>query len=227
MNCDEVREQLIDFIEEELPRRQTKMIQQHLESCVECKQEAREYDSVLTSLVDAVQDPGDEYFSRLYPQIMERIERNEGLVWYKRIFKNGGPFKKLTLVAAPALVALFIVSLSIFPRIFGAAPVGPDGEKVHTTAKTMVIRHSVMPPRNGVVYVSDMSDLEVEELHNALMVTLEDVMVNPPRNDDDDFRAVSVTPLDAAGMSPNLGGLDSDGWGEVMNKLANFDENAI
>ena len=227
MSCDEVRELLIDFIEGELPRRQVQTIQQHLESCKECEKEAKEYDTVLTSLIDPSEDPGDTYFAGLYPRIMERIENNDGLPWYKRFFKNWGTIKKLSFVGAPAMVALLFVALTVFPQIFGAVPVGPDGEKVHTTAKTMTVRHSVMPPRNGVIYVSDMSDAEIEELHNVLIVTLEDAMVKHGQNDDEDYVAITTMPFSPTGMNPNLQGLDSDGWGEVVNKLSSFNEDAI
>lgn len=223
MTCEETTELLIDYIEGELPRRQMHAIEGHLEGCENCRQEAAQIEGVLDSLSTRPEDPGDPYFTRLYPRVMERIENREDLPFMARLFSGLTGYKRWSLVAAPAVLALVLAVVTFFPQVFWTGPVDPSGQPIVTPIRPAMVNTAVMPSTTTSDQVADLNELEMEALHNALMVALEDVMIEDAEMGD--FGTTTVVPNDATALPSSLYELDSDDLGNVIDKLSEKSEN--
>lgn len=225
MTCDEVNELMIDYIEGELPKRQTLEIGKHLEECTKCAQEVREMESVIDTVSVTVEDPGDTYFSSIFPRVMERIEQNEGLSWYRRLMQGLNPVQRWSVVGAPALLAVMILVVTFMPQILPWVKILPQGTKSTIPMEPMKISTSLMRPGNAADDVADLSDSEVERLHSSLMVALEDVIHE--ENLLKSTGTATVLPHNTVALPSALDGLDNEALGDFMDKLSEMDENTI
>ena len=224
MTCDEVSELIIDYIEGELPRRQTQEVKEHLEICEKCREENARIESVLDTLAGDMPSPSDEYFTGIYPRIMARIETDEGHPWYKRIFRMPS-WQKWSLVAAPAALALALILFAIYPGFLYHGPLDPSGNRVITPTKSITYNVSIIPPPSTLEKVAELSEVEVEDLHNVLMVALEDVLIE--EESWGDLNSAEVIPQDATALPSSLYNLDSDDLGSVVDKITAINENKI
>ena len=225
MTCDEVAELLIDYVEGELPRRPTHEIKLHLESCQACRQEAHSLEGVLSTLAQGQEDPGDIYFSGLYGRIADRIDNHEGLPWYRRFLAGFSTPKQWSLVAVPSALMLALIVVTVFPQLFTTAPIGPSGKPVFTLIKPFTIHSAALPASPTGDKVANLDEIEVEDLHNALMVALEDVMIEDSMLGD--FGTTTVVPNDATALPSSLYRLDSEDLGDVVDKLSETSGNTI
>lgn len=217
MMCDEVTELIIDYLEGELPKRPAEAIRQHLEECAICREVAEQFEKTLDSVADAVDDPGDAYFANLYPRIMERIESDEGLPWHRRILSGLSPFQRWSLVGAPLALALVIGLLLLFPTAFSNnSIVTPSGKTVHTAIQPKALNPSVVMRMPGEE-VADLTEKEVDDLHHALIVALEDVLAEESVKDE--FGVTTVIPYDATALPSTLYILDPEDLGEVFDEM--------
>jgi hypothetical protein len=225
MTCDEVNELIIDYLEGELPRRQTRLIREHLDICDACRAEADQTESVINSVAEAVEDPGDSYFANLYPRIMQRIEIEQTGPWYKRFFRKLGPIQKLSLAGVPALSAAILIVALVFPGLLTNMPIGPSGKPIITTTRPLSINPGIIPNSAHREKVTAMSDTEVEDLHDALMLAFTDVLTE---NEAEGYGAAFASaPYDATSLPASLDDLDSEGLGDVIEKLDEMGENTI
>lgn len=224
MNCEEVNELLIDYVEGELPKRQTLDIARHLEQCSGCAQEVSEMESVIDTVSLTVEDPGDSYFASIFPRVMERIEQNEGLPWYKKLFKGRSPVLRWSAVGAPVALTILMLLFTFIPQTL---PVDSDSadKKAPTLVARMKINPTLLRSSTAADEVADLSDSEVDLLHNSLMAALEEAIHED--NILKEKETATVLPHNTAALPAALDGMDNEALGTFMEKLSEMEENII
>ncbi|HPK07890.1 MAG TPA: zf-HC2 domain-containing protein, partial [Aminivibrio sp.] len=117
MKCEQVREWMMDYLDGELPRKQERLVEEHLHSCEECHREFQEHQEVLDAVADNIEDPGEAYFASLYPRIMERIDAGEMLPWYRRWFMGTSSWVRWGASAVPVALALVLAVIYVIPAM--------------------------------------------------------------------------------------------------------------
>lgn len=74
MNCEETRNYLLDYIDNELPLSLQQQIEEHLAECMHCRKEVDEYKKMGMLLqLRSVPDPGDAYWQQTEDKIMQQV----------------------------------------------------------------------------------------------------------------------------------------------------------
>ena len=81
ISCDYVRNVLVDYIENEIPRDQRFNIKRHLQACDECN---NEYNGIRTMLGNAnnsgfVEEPGQEFWNELPQRVLREVKREQAI----------------------------------------------------------------------------------------------------------------------------------------------------
>jgi predicted anti-sigma-YlaC factor YlaD len=81
MTCQDYKNLMMGYLDDELDAEQQKTLQQHLESCPECKAELEEF-SQLKQITDdaALRQPEDVLWQQYWGGVYNRIERGAGWV---------------------------------------------------------------------------------------------------------------------------------------------------
>ena len=65
-NCKEIRAELLDYIEQEMPMDERQRVAEHLAECHNCKEEYKGLRAMLNKAKNlAVEDPGEEFWRQL------------------------------------------------------------------------------------------------------------------------------------------------------------------
>lgn len=113
MNCNEIKEMISLYIDDELSEEEVKKIKDHLESCDECKKEFECYNQIINILKDLPEEePPKGYCKRLHEKLLNTIPQNK-TAKNINVFNN----KKWAKYAGIAAVFVLVFSTAILPNI--------------------------------------------------------------------------------------------------------------
>ena len=123
MNCEEIRERLERFIDNELNERERADIEGHLRKCPGCSRELEILKSINSlGKVEAFAEPAEEYWKQLSQNIMQRVpapaKRKSLVVRFieaiRSIFWQGKMSYRVVGLAATAVIVFFIIHISFY-----------------------------------------------------------------------------------------------------------------
>lgn len=85
MTCEKTTEQLIDWLEGELPADNAQEVESHVAECADCAREVDDIRQALDAVSHPAHDPGDIYFAAFYPRLREGLEA-QAPAWHRRIW---------------------------------------------------------------------------------------------------------------------------------------------
>jgi anti-sigma factor RsiW len=111
MTCDKTTEQLIDWLEGELPPAVDEEIEKHVGGCADCAKEVHEIRQALAAVAHPVEDPGEGYFGSFYARLRQPLEEANGRGfwlrrWWEELLTPRVWMRALAGVAAAALVVV-------------------------------------------------------------------------------------------------------------------------
>jgi Putative zinc-finger len=112
MTCKKTTEQLIDWLEGELPEDAAEAVDRHVADCPDCAGEVQQIREALAAVSHPAEDPGDAFFASFYPRLRQRLEI-EAIPWTQRIwnwFWSPGVWVRS---AAAAAVVIFAVMATL------------------------------------------------------------------------------------------------------------------
>lgn len=228
MTCDEVKELMIDHIEGELSRRMDREISEHIKTCRVCREEREQTESLLYSVSESVPDPGDGYFANIYPRIIQRLENEAPIPWYKQLFVGWfSQNRQFGQFFAPLVIALVFTAAILLPMMVSEKKLGPTGAEIATNVSTLKMSMSTAAPvdSSAGAELAELSETEMDDLQDALLAAMEDVL--------HDKSKIKEYPLTAgAGKETKvwpelLSDMEPDELGTVIEKLSEDNENNI
>jgi len=84
MTCEKTTEQLIDWLEGELPPEVAEEVKDHIQGCPDCAREVNHIKQALEAVGHPAEDPGEAYFASFYTRLRDHLERVK-LPWPQRL----------------------------------------------------------------------------------------------------------------------------------------------
>jgi anti-sigma factor RsiW len=224
MKCEQVQENLIDYLDRELSRDEIRQVESHVAECKFCARELADTERILNSVAEA-DDPGDAYFDGLCRRIMARIETEVKTPWYRRILGDFSTVQRWGMFAAPTALAATLALVFLFPALFGTGPVDKSGKPIPTIGNTVKMSPAVALPADPTNEVASMSDSEVEELHTALLAAMEDIVLEDAAAGT--YGTAPAIPYNKTALPTGLDDLDPEALGTVIEMLTAESEDSI
>jgi hypothetical protein len=106
MQCRELKNMLVEYVEDSLDKSDVVDIKSHLKGCGKCRAELKEIKAVLSMAKDIkVKDPGNAFWAALPVQVNEKVK--------ERKFRLNFIFRPLGALAAAALIFLAILPYAV------------------------------------------------------------------------------------------------------------------
>ena len=199
MTCVKTTEQLIDWLEGELPPEAAVEVEQHVAGCPSCARDVHEIRQTLAAMAQPVDEPGEAYFASFYPRLRQTLELDEaGRSWVRRWWDRfWAPIPWLRVGAGvAAAVAVTLGVLFVSGRV-----------TINHAPKAQIARvHPTAPKKNGFLiaradpaFFQEVSTLRKDEV-NELQVQIAKVMVG---------RIVSARLVALPGSRPTAPALDA------------------
>ncbi len=123
MNCDEVRNLIFSYIDNEADEDEKLLIEEHIENCDECKKELEEYRKIIKALNDLPdEEPPAGYCKRLHEKLLNSkvtVFKDESVIGSntpKRRKSKYGWVKYASLAAAVVLVFTVAIRYEIYRK---------------------------------------------------------------------------------------------------------------
>lgn len=117
MNCEQVREYMLDHLDNELPATLQEELSDHLRACAACREELEEYrKTALLLQLRAVPEPPEEYWEQSWSRIRARtvarvLPLQPGKIFSKNAWQASNPLGWPARLAVAAVLFLGIVAL--------------------------------------------------------------------------------------------------------------------
>lgn len=183
VTCRDIKDDLLEYLEGELPAEQRMRFSSHISGCLNCRKEATDTESVLRNLSrDELPDPGDDFWRRFQANIRESIDREErpqrnilvktpgrwGLTgWYRR-----------WVPAFSMAVVFFAIGVFLYQWVFTGSPVKLSGLKDREPVLNEETLNTMGPEvefvvesleDNGIYFeLSQLNTDEIDELYGIL-----------------------------------------------------------
>lgn len=106
MNCEFIRDELIEYLDGDLSPKQARIVEEHLEQCPECRSELDAFAGVRELLLDdGYVEPSPFYWTRFNARLMQRLHRPSLLAWH--------PAATPRLVPVAIATVLFVVGFTV------------------------------------------------------------------------------------------------------------------
>lgn len=133
MTCEKTTEQLIDWLEGELPSEIAEEVAEHVNRCPDCALEVAQIRQALASVAHPAEDPGEAYFDLFYARVQRHIEteaaRNPWYqIWWERLTT---PTALYRLAAASAALLVAVVGVMSFSGRLAPTTTQPSIAKMH------------------------------------------------------------------------------------------------
>lgn len=84
MTCEKTTEQLIDWLEGEVPPEVASEIKDHIQGCPACAREVNQIKQALDAVSHPAEDPGEAYFASFYTRLRDHLEQVR-IPWSQRL----------------------------------------------------------------------------------------------------------------------------------------------
>lgn len=117
MNCEQVREYMLDHLDNELPATLQQELSEHLRACAACREELEEYrKTALLLQLRAVPEPPEEYWEQSWTRIRTRtvarvLPLQPGKIFRKPAWQASNPLGWPARLAVAAVLLMGIVGL--------------------------------------------------------------------------------------------------------------------
>ncbi|MCD4689990.1 zf-HC2 domain-containing protein [bacterium] len=106
MNCELIKNQLIEYLDGDLSTEEARVLEEHLENCPECSSEFEAFAAVRELLLDdGYTEPSPFYWTRFNARLMQRFHRPSLFSWH--------PAATPRLVPITIAAVLFVVGFTI------------------------------------------------------------------------------------------------------------------
>lgn len=111
MNCNDVSSKMVEYLDNQLPGEEVKLIEKHLESCERCMDEVRDIQTVLIKVSEVkTENPDESLRSNFYSMLQVEIDKqkSQNLQKHTRMFSLTRIAAGLALIIAGAFMGMII-----------------------------------------------------------------------------------------------------------------------
>ncbi len=153
MDCELIRDELIEYLDGDLSPEQARLIEEHIEECPECRSEIEAFAGVRELLLDdGYVEPSPFYWTRFNARLMQRLHRPSLLSWH--------PAATPRLVPIAIAAVLFVVGFTVGAgQLLGLGGAGQEGvaDSGNESVISLASRQHVMSGE-AVIEFADYSD---------------------------------------------------------------------
>lgn len=133
MTCEKTTEQLIDWLEGELPSEIAEEVAEHVNRCPDCAREVNQIRQALAAVTHPAEDPGEAYFDLFYARVQRHIaDEAVQTPWYKRWWERlTTPAMLYRVAAATATLLVVLVGTMSYTGRLRSNDAQPSMAKLH------------------------------------------------------------------------------------------------
>ncbi len=151
MDCELIKEQLIEYVDGDLSSEEARLVEEHLEQCPACRAEVEALSGVRELLLDdGYVEPSPFYWTRFNARLMQRLHRPSLFPWH--------PAASPRLIPIALASILFIVGFSIGAGQLMSLGGGPDVADVGGDSVISLASKQHVMSEEGVIEFADYSD---------------------------------------------------------------------
>jgi len=172
MGCEEFFDDVIDYVEGELPPERRAELEEHLAGCPSCREAVLSVRAILNDAAGDLEDPGDAYFESLSARVMEEV-RGKGADSPRRgVFARlaGLGWRPAVALSATIVAAVLAVSLAARDVPWEPPSSAEEVEIIVREARRFALVSQLqltrleLPSDDAVEESSDQSDVESDDV---------------------------------------------------------------